>query len=579
MLLTVVGIIGYLQSRRAVVRHAAEHLTSLTRDHSHEVALWLSDRMRDVSFYASLPEVKELSSRMIRNPALADSLRLDEIFQVFYNVYEDYGPCGIYDLKGRPLVFAGECPGEETRSTMPPPRAEDLKPDEPAFQLLSCAITGGSIMRILQFINDADNRPVAILAFVLFPEKTLKDLLADYTGLGQTGEIYVVDADTVMLTPPRYLQPDENYHRKIRSTGISYCLAGNDSTGIYVGYRGVEVLGAYTWMPEQRWAMMVEISLTEALEPLNKIKSQFLLIGGLTLLFVLLISTLISRRITRPLYRLAAASDAIASGDLTVRIDSISTDEIGDLTTQFNAMVDSLNTSRRQIESSTLKLLQAEKLGAIGKLVASIVHEMRNPLSTVKMNLRIMEKRGELSDALNEHLLIARDQVARLERMLNELLEYSKPVQPDLAPVDIKSLIEQVSDDVVARLADKNVRLSRIIPDHPIVLTTDADLLNRIVDNILTNAIEASPEGSVISIEVVDNEDLRVVISDQGKGMSEKILNQIFEPFFTTRGDGIGLGMPNVKKFVEALESKIEVESQEGEGTIFSLTFPKNYHA
>jgi signal transduction histidine kinase len=226
-----------------------------------------------------------------------------------------------------------------------------------------------------------------------------------------------------------------------------------------------------------------------------------------------------------------------------------------------------------------VKLLQAEKLAAIGKLVASIVHEMRNPLSTVKMNLRIMEKKGDLSEALSEHLLIAKDQVARLERMLNELLEYSKSVQPNFTTVDIGILIERVSRDVAEKLADKEVHLSQLLPDHPIELRSDADLLNRIFDNILSNTIEASAPGGEIKIEVVDNEKLRVVISDQGRGMSEKILDQIFEPFFTTREDGIGLGMPNVKKFVEVLEARIEVESREGEGTTFTLTFPKEIHA
>jgi len=275
------------------------------------------------------------------------------------------------------------------------------------------------------------------------------------------------------------------------------------------------------------------------------------------------------------LIRLVNASDEVAKGNLNVRINVVSKDEFGDLTRQFNNMVASLRHSRQEIEISNQQLMHSEKLAAIGRLVASIVHEMRNPLSTVKMNLQILKKKNVLPEIETEHLSIASDQVGRLERMLNELLEYSKPVNPNYLNMDLKPLLQKIKYDRDDLLKSKSINLIEEYPSKPVIIRSDSDILTRVFDNLISNAIQASQEKSDLCIRLSENSDrILVEIQDFGKGMSENVKAKLFERFFTTREDGVGLGMSNVKRFLEVLNADIEVESELDKGTTMKVTIP-----
>jgi signal transduction histidine kinase len=284
---------------------------------------------------------------------------------------------------------------------------------------------------------------------------------------------------------------------------------------------------------------------------------------------------LIARQFAYPLVRLIEASNAVANGNLEVQIGSLSRDEVGDLTQRFNYMVRALKKSHSEAEHSHQQLLQAERLAVVGQLVASIVHEMRNPLSAIKMNLQILERKSDLSPSFTEHILIAREQVNRLERMLYELLEYSKPVIPTFYPMELRPLVEKFKYEKREQMQLKKISYRVELPSVPVVIKSDADILTRILDNLISNSINAYDEGGEIIVRVLDGEAIKIEMEDFGRGMSTKTLSRLFEPFFTTREDGVGLGMCNVKKFCEALNIKLEVQSELGKGTKVIVTVPK----
>ncbi len=218
-------------------------------------------------------------------------------------------------------------------------------------------------------------------------------------------------------------------------------------------------------------------------------------------------------------------------------------------------------------------MLQAEKLAVVGRLVASIVHEMRNPLSGIKMNIRIVQKRSKLTKMAQEHLNIASQQTERLEKMLNELLEYAKPVKVKFSTFDLNQLMDNILTEAQEALKRKNIKLNKYYSDEQIFIKSDPDLMTRIIENIITNAINASKMGSQLQVSIQNGEKPLITISDQGYGMTTKVRERLFEPFFTTREDGIGLGMSNVKKFVDILGGNIEIDSTEGVGTTVRLKF------
>ncbi len=218
-----------------------------------------------------------------------------------------------------------------------------------------------------------------------------------------------------------------------------------------------------------------------------------------------------------------------------------------------------------------------EELALIGQLVAGIVHEMRNPLSALKMNLRILERKVFLDALTTEHMNIAKDQVDRLEKMLRELLEYAKPVHPVYRTVNLKELLRTIRGDLQEIISEKRLLIETDFPSGSVEIVSDDDLLRRILENLITNAAQASPPGGTILLRLGDEPDsVRIEVIDRGKGMSPNVRSRLFEPFFTTRGDGTGLGMSNVKRFTEALHADLEVHSVEGKGTEVTVILPKS---
>ncbi|MDP8289191.1 MAG: ATP-binding protein, partial [Candidatus Electryonea clarkiae] len=242
----------------------------------------------------------------------------------------------------------------------------------------------------------------------------------------------------------------------------------------------------------------------------------------------------------------------------------------------FNRMVKGLVSSQNELERSHQQLVQSEKLAAIGELVASVVHEMRNPLSAIKMNLRLLERKI-CDDPLNaEHLQLASGEVNRLESMLSDLLDYSKPLSLVITEVNLYNLTKQSFELLNEKANAKNIRLVLDEYDESIVMPGDEEQLLRALINLISNAIEASEQGEDVKTGLykTDNEQIVINVIDNGCGMNANALERMYETFYTTREEGTGLGMNIVKKIVEAHDGSIDVMSTEGSGTTVRLNFP-----
>jgi signal transduction histidine kinase len=361
--------------------------------------------------------------------------------------------------------------------------------------------------------------------------------------------------------------PPEFTH-KMPTPGVHACLAGATSSEVYRGFLGDEVLGAYVWMPRQQWALMAEIHAAEAFAPLSAMSRQTLVLALVALFGALVLSAILSRGLARPVDRLAAASRRVAEGDLSSPDLPEGRDELGRLSAAFNRMVDDLARHERE-------LLHAERLAAVGRLAAGVVHEMRNPLSALKMNLGALARREDLSEIECEQLAIAREQGDRLERMLDELLDYSRPLELRRRSIDGQELLQRCADQLRSEADAAGVAL--IVEDENATLDADAEILLRALVNLSANALQASRPGQIVrlAMRAAGGETILEVV-DQGRGMNARQRERLFDPFFTTREDGTGLGMSNARKCVEAHGGRLEVESAEGRGTAARIVLGDN---
>jgi signal transduction histidine kinase len=205
---------------------------------------------------------------------------------------------------------------------------------------------------------------------------------------------------------------------------------------------------------------------------------------------------------------------------------------------------------------------------------------MRNPLSSVKLNLQILEMDLDRDEVLSEHCQIALDQVAQLERMFSDLLNYSKPLVLEKDDVRPRDLVNRSLEQLDGEITAGNIRIvSREDPDVSLHLMADADKIVQVLVNVLKNAMEASPPGGQVEIATHVDKTAResmieISVIDQGPGIPARNLQSIFQPFFTTKKKGTGLGLCIVKKIMDAHHGVVSISSEEGKGTTVRLALP-----
>ncbi len=248
-----------------------------------------------------------------------------------------------------------------------------------------------------------------------------------------------------------------------------------------------------------------------------------------------------------------------------------------------------LRRAHRDLQENQKRLLQAEKLSALGSLAASVSHEIRNPLVAIGGLARSVLEDEELAGDSREALEIIVSEVKRLERFLKETLDFAKPTVDMLTPVDLTQLVR----DVVATFRDEisrtGVELEVEIPDEPVVVSSSPDLVHAALSNLVKNAHEAVGPGDRIRVALAlvhpeglaaengNGDGLRVAeleVADTGPGISDEVRELIFEPFFTTKRDGTGIGLAITKQSIRNVGGNILFESRPPFNSVFKVQLP-----
>jgi signal transduction histidine kinase len=227
------------------------------------------------------------------------------------------------------------------------------------------------------------------------------------------------------------------------------------------------------------------------------------------------------------------------------------------------------------------QLRHTERLASLGRLVAGVAHEVRNPLTTIRLRVQMCERDSE-SARVRESCSIALQEIERLNGMVNRLLSFARPVQLNLAPVDLQGLVEERMSSFAELALRCRVAFVTDFFDQSITFVVDRNRMAQVFDNIIQNAIEAMSErGGTLSVTMAshkqvagDGSGVSMEFRDTGKGMNASIIDHVFDPFFTTKTSGTGLGLSICHELVRAHGGDIYVESEEGQGTCVRVTIP-----
>lgn len=303
----------------------------------------------------------------------------------------------------------------------------------------------------------------------------------------------------------------------------------------------------------------------------------------LATLGILLISTLVTIvlvwRFTRPIANLSLAAREIAAGNLSVRVpDRDSYDEMGQLARNFNEMTGELEKTR-ELEA---QLQQAEKSAVIGRLGSAIAHEIRNPLNYINLTLdhlrsKFAPEEGEERAKFIKLTSQLKDEVARINQQISDFLNYSRPANVDVRPMDARPVIEDSLRIVEAQAAENDIKIAVVEHEDVPQITGDPEFLRSVFNNLFINAVQAmGSDGGNLNVKISpDDGFVRIDVSDTGVGISAENLEKVFEPYFSTKETGTGLGLAIVQKIVDVHNGTIGVDSAEGEGTKFTVRLPK----
>jgi two-component system sensor histidine kinase AtoS len=339
----------------------------------------------------------------------------------------------------------------------------------------------------------------------------------------------------------------------------------------YANFAGVPVFGSSARIPALGWVLVAEKPVADALAWQRILVRRALATGLATSLAVLWLATRFSRRLAEPLRRLADTARQIAAGSTRQRVGMLPGAEADEVGHAFNEMLDALARAQE-------KVVHSASLAAIGELSVSVVHEMRNPLSSIKLNLQALRNKVAGDPDYAELADIAGRQASRLERMLSELLQFGKPLELRPAAVTFAELADSAIGILDASARERGVTLRRDDETGDRPLHVDREHLGRAIENLVRNAMEASPAGGTVWIEgrVADGRApmLEIRVRDGGNGIPERVRQHLFQPFVTTREQGTGLGLANVKKVAELHDGNVQGANLPGGGALFVIAIP-----
>ena len=237
---------------------------------------------------------------------------------------------------------------------------------------------------------------------------------------------------------------------------------------------------------------------------------------------------------------------------------------------------------RSNLTESRAIIERQEKLASLGVFAAGIAHEVRNPLTAIKVRLFTLKNSHQPGTSEHEDLEVIRHEIDRLENLVGEFLQFARPAEPELRVISVESLLRDVYDLLQSDLADKSIELKLDLQAKERV-RVDPNKMKQVLINFVQNGAESMEAGGTITSrsrigrQVLNGQHaLAVVIdvADTGKGIPVEVQKRLFDPFFTTKEEGTGLGLPTAARIVEKHGGVIQYQTHPNRGTTFSIMLP-----
>jgi signal transduction histidine kinase len=622
--ISIITTVNYLNARSALKHHVMNEMTAIAESKKLHLLSYIDEKKgRAIDFSSDgfmRNSLETITSSGIQSHAVS---RLNEHLKMNKMPLDPHLlAIDIVDIDGRVVS-----------STMEASYGRKVS-DYEIFQQLINGVYGSTYIKEPHYSQTLNRLDIDIYA-PLFPQRggdaigaiilhynpsAFNLITSDRTGMGETGEVYVVNREKKMITESRFIN-DIILRQTVDTEPVRRIIEdGNGGmTGIYPDYRGVPIVGASVDIPKYGWVLLAEMDISEAFASISRLRIFTISMGGVSAVVIIVLVIILSRRITNPIQKLVEGTRKIASGDLGFKISTKSKDEIGFLANSFNNMTTQLEESQRQLQDYALNLEHKVKGKTqeindmldelkykneeMEQLIYVTSHDLRSPLlniqgfskelkkdieainQTLNEDISSSEIKTKLSDTLGvdipEALRFILASSSKMDVLLSGLLRLSRMgrITYSIKLLDMNNLISNILETHEYKIMEKKVTFN--VEELP-QCRGDSDQINQVFSNLLDNALkylDSNREGIIRISGKKEDEHIVYCLEDNGIGIAERHQDKVFEIFHRLDpGDSVvgeGLGLAIVRKILDRHDGKIWVESESGEGSKFFVSLPE----
>jgi two-component system, NtrC family, sensor histidine kinase HydH len=302
-------------------------------------------------------------------------------------------------------------------------------------------------------------------------------------------------------------------------------------------------------------------------------------VGSIGALAGLVLGYSVARRLRRSIYQLSVRVQD-AAGKLSQPLPTVILTEGGDLhhvNEQMQGVVREIERVVEQLQQREREVLRADQMVAVGQMAAGVAHELRNPLTSIKMLVQANREEAEAHGLPAEDLQMIEPEIRRMERCLQTFLDFARPPKPERRPVSLAMLVDRTFALVEGRARKQHVTLHCTHPTTPVIVEADADQMQQVLVNLALNALDAMPRGGSldVSLGAPVHGQIELRVRDTGPGIAPKLLPRLFEPFVSSKETGLGLGLVVSRRIAESHGGNLWVTNPPHGGACFVLRLPE----
>ncbi|MGD9898519.1 MAG: ATP-binding protein [Calditrichaceae bacterium] len=289
----------------------------------------------------------------------------------------------------------------------------------------------------------------------------------------------------------------------------------------------------------------------------------------------------LARSITHPIYELVLKVKGATDTDIVEKVNVSEGTELDHLDNSVRSLINKVYQINTDLVKSRAMLERSERFAALGKISAGLAHEIRNPLTAIKMLVFSMKDEMRNDTTINRDFQVILKEILRMEHFLQEFLDFARPPKPEFANVTVNEIIEQTLKLMNTQLKNANIALSAENTDTDVNVFVDKQQMRQVFLNIIQNAVSAMPDGGKLFLgtkikhdDVSGDEIVEIKIADNGKGISNDLIETIFDPFVTSREDGTGLGLSIAHQIITNHGGRIEAANNAESGALFTIILP-----